>query len=146
MTTLYSVGHSTVPLERFVALVTGAGVDVVADIRRFPRSRRHPQFGRSNLERGLPIRYVWLGEELGGFREGGYEDWMTSASFERGIAALEALAADGTPAFMCAEGAPARCHRRFVAVELASRGHQVAHLLPDGRLEWVPAPLTRPDR
>ena len=138
---MYSVGHSTVPLERFVALVTGAGVDAIADIRRFPRSRRHPQFNRANLERELPITYVWLGEELGGFRDGGYEQWMQSPDFERGIASLEALAAEHTPAFMCAEAVPSRCHRRFVALELASRGHSIAHLQPDGRLEWVPHSL-----
>ena len=141
---IYSVGHSVVPLEEFVALVTGAGIDLIADIRRFPRSRRHPHFARANLERELPIGYEWLGEELGGFREGGYEEWMRSADFKRGIERLEHLAAEHTVAFMCAEGVPWKCHRLYVARALASRGHSVGHLLPGGRIEVEPVPLTPP--
>jgi uncharacterized protein (DUF488 family) len=135
-----------IPLEEFVGLVTGAGVDLVADIRRFPRSRRHPQFSRANLERDLPIAYEWLGEQLGGFRDGGYEEWMRSSEFARGIEDLERLATEHTVAFMCAEGVPWKCHRLYVARALASRGHRIAHLLPGGRIEWEPSPLAPPDR
>lgn len=146
--TLYSIGHSTHPLQRFVELCRPAGVEVIADVRRFPRSRRNPQFGRERLERELPARgigYAWLGADLGGFREGGYEDWMNSAAFRRGVAELERLAAKQLVGFMCAEASPDRCHRRFVAEALASRGHRVAHLLPDGELVWVHSKLELPD-
>lgn len=133
---LVSLGHSTHTIDRLAEVCRGAGIEVVCDIRRFPRSRRNPHLGRPSLERELQERgidYVWLGSELGGLREGGYEAWTSSDDFERGIAALEHLAATRVVGFMCSEGVPDRCHRRFVARALASRGHRVSHLLPDGR-------------
>ena len=145
---IYSLGHSTHSLERLVELCADAGIGVIADVRRFPRSRRHPQFASERLERELPahsLGYVWLGESLGGFREGGYEAWMSSPSFEHGVAQLERLAIGHSVGFMCAEGLPDRCHRRFVADVLVSRGHHVAHLLPDGELAWAQPRLGLPD-
>jgi uncharacterized protein (DUF488 family) len=142
---LLSVGHSNKSFEEFVHLCRGADVRIVADIRRFPRSRRYPHFAREHFQRALPghgIDYVWLGEELGGFREGSYEDWMSGERFGKGIAELERLAENGTVAFMCAEGDPSSCHRRFVARALAQRGHEVSHLLPDGRLKQEEPPLS----
>lgn len=146
---LVSVGHSTKTFEEFVQLCLGAHVEIVADIRRFPRSRRHPHFAREHLGRALPqhgIDYAWLGNELGGYREGGYEEWMSGDDFVHGLVELERLATDRTVAFMCAEGDPSSCHRRFVARELAKRGHEVSHLLPDGRLRPEDPPLSLPDR
>jgi uncharacterized protein (DUF488 family) len=137
---LYSFGHSTKALDEFVRLVRGARIEVVADIRRFPRSRRHPHFARERLDQTLPaygIAYVWLGEELGGFREPDYESWMRTPDFERGIVELEALASTRTVGFMCSEGLASKCHRAFVAQALLSRGHAVSHLLPDGSFEPV---------
>lgn len=145
---MYSLGHSTVPVEDLVALAKGAGIDLIADIRRFPGSRRNPQFKRENLEVELPthgIEYRWLGETLGGFRKGGYEPWTTTDDFHRGLAELEELARDHTVGFMCAEAVPWRCHRRFVARALAGRGHRIAHLLPDGRVAWEETPLDPSD-
>jgi uncharacterized protein (DUF488 family) len=144
---LYSLGHSTKTLEEFVRLLHGANIEVLADVRRFPRSRRHPHFARERLAEALPphgIDYVWLGEDLGGFREPDYESWMTTPDFQRGIAELERLGAGSITGFMCSEGAPLKCHRRFVAQELVARGTSVSHLLPDGTvqpLRSVQAPL-----
>jgi uncharacterized protein (DUF488 family) len=135
---LFSLGHSTHPLDRLADLCRGAGVDVVCDIRRFPRSRRNPHLSRERLEEELPARgidYVWLGEDLGGFREPDYEAWMTTADFDRGLTELERLAEERTVGFMCSEGVPWKCHRLFVARALASRGHAVSHLLPDGTIQ-----------
>ncbi len=118
-----------------MSLVRGAGIATVADVRRFPQSRRHPHFARTRLERELVargIRYVWLGEELGGFRDEGYDAWMKTDDFTRGIATLEDLTRTGLVAFMCSEGEPWKCHRRFVSRALFERGHEVSHLLPDG--------------
>jgi uncharacterized protein (DUF488 family) len=132
-----------------VALCRKAGVEMIADIRRFPRSRRNPHFAREHFEHALPehgIGYVWLGEELGGYRDTGYEDWMASDDFECGIKELEQLAQSSVVAFMCAEGDPSSCHRRFVARVLAQRGHEVSHLLPDGRLKPEEPPLSLLDR
>ena len=138
---LYSLGHSTKTFDGFLELITHAEIVTLADIRRYPRSRRHPHFARERLQERLPIEYVWLGEELGGFREPDYETWMRTADFERGIVRLEELARNGIVGFMCSEGSPVKCHRRFVADRLASRSNDVWHLLPDGSLEPVIAPL-----
>jgi uncharacterized protein (DUF488 family) len=146
---VYSLGHSTKPFDDFVRLVSAASIDVVCDIRRFPRSRRHPHFARERLQHELPARgidYEWLGSELGGFRDEGYEAWMRSGGFVAGIERLEELAAEQTVAFMCSEGLPWKCHRLFVARELAGRGHHVSHLLPDATVVAEQTPLSPPDR
>jgi uncharacterized protein (DUF488 family) len=141
---LISFGHSTKTFDDFVALIRGAGIETVVDVRRFPQSRRHPHFSRQRLEAELPARrigYVWLGDELGGFRDEGYEAWMKTADFERGIAMLER---QRRGAFMCSEGEPWKCHRRFVSRALIQRGHHVEHLLPDGSLVPEDPQLTLP--
>ena len=135
MAMFISLGHSTKTFDEFVALVRGAGIDVIADVRRFPQSRRHPHFSRERLERELPARgiaYVWLGPQLGGFRDEGYDAWMRTEDFERGLHTLERLTQEARTGFMCSEGAPWKCHRRFVSRALFERGHEVSHLLPDG--------------
>lgn len=144
-----SLGHSTHTIDRLTELCRGTGIEVVADIRRFPRSRRNPHLGKASLERELPVRgigYAWLGSELGGFRDAGYEAWTTTDDFVRGITILEELALSRIVGFMCSEGVPDRCHRRFVARVLQSRGHHVSHLLPDGRMRAEDARLELPDR
>lgn len=145
---LFTIGHSTQALEAFIALCRGAGIDLIADVRRFPVSRRNPQYTRERLEGSLAehdVAYEWLGDMLGGYRDGGYEAWMTSPEFARGLDELERLAQERTVAFMCAEGLPWKCHRRFVADAIASRGHRVAHVLPDGALAPVQPRLGLPD-
>ena len=148
---ILTIGHSTHPFERFGTLLEGAAVEAIADVRRFPASRRHPQFARDALEaelRRAGIAYAWLGEELGGRRRArrdsanyawrvdsfrGYADHMQGAEFWRGLARLEGLASDSRTAFMCAEGDWRRCHRRLIADALTARSWRVVHLLPDGR-------------
>ena len=145
----YSLGHSVHPLEKLAGLCKRAEIDLLCDIRRFPRSRRHPQFARERLENALPqhgLSYEWLGESLGGFRDGGYEAWMRTDEFERGLVTLEEMTRERIVGFMCSEGLPDRCHRRFVAHALVSRGHRVGHLLPDGRIVWVQPSLELPSR
>lgn len=151
---LRTVGHGARPAESFSALVTGAGIAHVVDIRSYPGSRRHPHFGRAEMERWLPaagVGYSWE-PRLGGRRrpvpgsahvaldhEGfrAYADHMETADFAEGVDALLALAAahpDGAVAVMCAESLWWRCHRRLLADALVLlRGVDVEHLMPDGR-------------
>jgi uncharacterized protein (DUF488 family) len=149
---ILTVGHSTHPIERFERLLRGAGVEAVADVRRFPGSRRHPQFSGEPLAaelRRVGIDYEWLGGELGGRRAvaddsendawrvagfRGYADHMRSAEFADGLACLEALGGRRRTAFMCAESDWRRCHRRLIADALLARGWNVVHLLRDGGL------------
>jgi uncharacterized protein (DUF488 family) len=150
---IYTLGHSTRSESELIALLHDAGVAAVADVRRFPASRRHPQHNRGALERTLPaagIAYVWLGEALGGrvrqtvspershntgwtvpaFRY--YADAMSTPAFRAGFAELEALAAAQPTAFMCAERLWWSCHRRLIADRLTVRGWLVVHLFDPG--------------
>ncbi len=134
---IWTVGHSSHPLQRFLELLAAAGVTAVADVRSAPYSRRFRHFNRETLRAALAeggIAYVWLGDALGGRR--GEAAGPAPAAV---AAALDRLA-DGAGryrvALMCAEAGPARCHRaRLVAPLLVDRGHPVRHLLADGSLE-----------
>jgi uncharacterized protein (DUF488 family) len=150
---LLTIGHSTHPIERFLELLRAPGVELVADVRRFPGSRRNPQFGEQALAKSLDdagIAYEWLGDALGGRRrvgEGspnsgwrveafqGYADHMTSDEFVGGVERLEALAGMHRTVVMCAEAHPSRCHRRLLADAMILRGWRVLHILPDGTIE-----------
>jgi uncharacterized protein (DUF488 family) len=125
-------------------------VAALADVRRFPGSKRLPHFNAEALRASLPadsIRYVHL-PELGGRRSRvpdspnggwenaafqGYADHMASEEFARGLARLEELAAAEPTAVMCAEAPWWRCHRRLVADALLVRGWSVRHILTEGR-------------
>jgi uncharacterized protein (DUF488 family) len=137
--TLYSIGHSSLPAEVFLACLERFGISLLVDVRRYPRSRRHPQFDRAalaSLLAGKSIDYLHLGEDLGGFREGAYEDHMRTESFRRGLAVLRENA-HRTLAFLCAEKNPWECHRRFIAEELSRAGLDVRHIV-DGQLLLMP--------
>lgn len=138
---IYTVGSSTRTWAEFRDLLGAFAIGALADVRRFPQSTRHPQFTRPALEAAVAAegrRYVWLGEDLGGFRAGGYESHMATPAFARGLAALEALEGSAVTALMCAERLPWRCHRRFIAAALARRGWRVVHILETDRT-WVPS-------
>lgn len=131
---VFSLGHGARSPEAFGRVLKAWGIRRLVDVRRFPRSRRHPHFSRDALEPGCGARgieYVWMGDLLGGFRTGGYEAYLRTAEFARGIERLEALARDRPTAFLCAERDPARCHRRFIARELERRGWSVVHVLDE---------------
>lgn len=129
--TIFSVGHSTRSIEDFIALLKKNRVELVADVRRFPSSKKYPWFCRESLEKSLKesgIGYAWLGEGLGGFRKGGYEAYMETGEFREGIAKLETMAATQPVAFMCAEASEARCHRKYIARNLEKVGWKVVRI------------------
>ena len=147
---VFTIGHGTRPAAELVACLSDAGVATLVDVRRFPGSRRNPQFDREPLAQALAeaeIRYVHA-EELGGRRSGepGEERFacVRIAAFRSYAArmatrpwqeALSAALAEPVPCFMCAETLWWRCHRRFVAELLVARGHDVLHLLRPGHGE-----------
>ena len=152
MPELLTVGHSTHELDGFLALLRGAGVELVADVRRHPGSRRHPHFGADALAaslRGAGIGYEHLpglggrrsvapdspndGWQVAAFR--GYADHLRSTEFAAGRARLAELAREQRVAVMCAEAQPWRCHRRLIADVFAFDGWSVRHLMPSGRLD-----------
>src|SRR5215217_5041763 len=129
---VFTIGHSTHPIERFVALLKAHDVQLLADVRRFPGSRRNPQFNSGALRESLKsagIAYEPFSDELGGRRKAskvaqgpsavlrndafrGYAEYMETPEFAAGLERLEALARECRTAIMCAESDWRRCHRR----------------------------------
>lgn len=110
------------------------GIDIIIDVRRFPHSRRHPQFNRETLAESLErngIMYEWLGDLLGGFRDGGYQEYMKSDAFKEGIELIIGLIPDNIIALMCAEKDWTHCHRGHISNHLVERGHEVVHILDE---------------
>ena len=150
---LFTIGHSTHPLDRFLAMLAQHGIEVLADIRRFPGSRKFPQFNQDNLASALPeagIEYCWL-EALGGRRRKktdgssknlglrnesfrNYADYMLTDEFRAGVEQLLEVASERPTAFMCSESVFWRCHRRLVADYLLVKGIPVQHIMPSGEL------------
>ncbi|HTL46471.1 MAG TPA: DUF488 domain-containing protein [Verrucomicrobiae bacterium] len=142
---LYALGHSTRPIDAFIAILKAHGIRCLADIRTVPKSRHNPQYNGDALKRSLrkeKIRYVHL-KDLGGLRKArpdsvnkgwqnasfrGYADYMQTPEFEKGVKKLLGLAEKKTVAFMCAEGNPFRCHRSLLADALLARGIEVTQI------------------
>jgi uncharacterized protein (DUF488 family) len=146
--TAFTIGHGTRSAEELVACLDEAGVGTLVDVRRFPGSRRHPQFKRAELEKtlenaGIAYRHA---DELGGRRSGepgeerfaciesrGFRSYVARMHLPTWQSALGAALAEPAPCFMCAETLWWRCHRRFIAELLAARGHEVRHLISPGQ-------------
>ena len=150
--TVFTVGHSTRPIEELVDLLRAAGVRLLVDVRRYPVSRRYPHFSGPALRASLAAAGIHYRHEvdLGGHRQPrsdspnkawraaafrGYADHMATAEFAAALARLEAAAAAQPAAVLCAEADPTRCHRQLVADALTARGARVVHLLGPGRME-----------
>ena len=148
---IHTVGHGTLPADEFVALVRGAGIADVADVRSHPGSRHNPQYGRDAMETWLAdadLGYSWL-RDLGGRRPAtpdsrhtalrndalrGYADHMETAVFVAAEDRLLDEAAAGETVVMCSESVWWRCHRRLLADHLVLvRDVEVVHLMHDGR-------------
>lgn len=152
MATVYSIGHGSRDLDSFVALLKGARIERLIDVRAVPRSRRHPQFGYGPLGARLAaegIAYDWQGRALGGLRRAGdanrhsglaepafraYAEHMESADFADAAGALAQAAQSTRVCMMCAERDPAQCHRALISDWLLAHGHRVVHLLDGGVL------------
>jgi uncharacterized protein (DUF488 family) len=145
---LFSIGHSNIPAERFVALLREAGVDTIADVRSTPFSRRFPWFSGKNLAATLAqhgMTFLAYGDALGGrprdaglYRDGvaDYEAMAQQPEFQIGLDRLLADAVRARVCLMCAEREPLDCHRcLLVARSLAERGLTIGHILHDGTVE-----------
>jgi uncharacterized protein (DUF488 family) len=146
--TVFTVGHSTLPIDRFVALLAAYGIEALMDVRTVPRSRHNPQFNADALAASLAdagIEYAPM-QALGGLRRPdkdsinagwrntsfrGYADYMQTDAFRDGLDALIALARKKRVAIMCAEAVPWRCHRSLVADALNAHGIAVVEILSE---------------
>jgi uncharacterized protein (DUF488 family) len=146
---VWTIGHSTRSLEDFLELLAENRIEAVADVRRYPGSRRWPHFAREPLARALGQRglaYLWL-PELGGRRSTtadspntawrnpafrGYADYMATEAFAEGLDRLISLALGLRTAIMCAESLWWRCHRGLIADVLRWSHFEVIHILGPG--------------
>ena len=141
--TLWTIGHSNRELAEFLALLAPEKIEVIADVRRFPGSRRHPHFGCDALRVVLSdaeIKYVHF-PDLGGRRSkrsdssqnagwrvaafAAYADYMQTDQFVRAFEQLANLAVQSRTAIMCAEALPWQCHRRLIADQFLAKGWNV---------------------
>jgi uncharacterized protein (DUF488 family) len=145
---VFTVGHSTLAIERFIALLKAYGIRRLADVRTVPRSRRNPQFNADSLASALraeDIDYVPL-PSLGGLRHArtdspnsgwrnesfrGYADYMQTPAFAAGLDVLIRMSREARTAIMCAEAVPWRCHRSLVADALEVRGIPAVEILSE---------------
>jgi uncharacterized protein (DUF488 family) len=162
---LVTVGHGTATADELAALLHGAGVERLVDVRTAPGSRRHPQFRRDAMAAWLPeagVAYRWE-PALGGFRKPvagspvnqalrhdafrGYADYMRTPGFWAALDRLLAEAATDPSAVMCAERLWWRCHRRLLSdAAVIQRGAEVVHLDHRGRLQpHLPTEVVRRD-
>jgi uncharacterized protein (DUF488 family) len=147
---VFTIGHGTRPAEELVACLHDARVETLVDVRRFPGSRRNPQFNQAALAEalaadGIGYRHV---EELGGRRSGepgeerfsclrvsAFRSYAARMGTESWQSALATALAAPRPCFMCAETLWWRCHRRLIAELLVARGHEVLHLIRPHEVE-----------
>lgn len=129
---MYTIGYGNRKFEDFISLLKKYGINIVVDVRRFPRSV-YPEYVKENLERELPklgIKYAFMGDTLGGFRRG-YEKHMETEMYRRGIKNLSELAKQGNVVIMCLERSPKGCHRRYISQTLKDLGVGVAHIIKE---------------
>lgn len=152
---IYTIGHSTHSIEDFIEMLQSFDIRILADIRRFPSSRKYPQFNKENLDAALKrngIAYKHL-EDLGGRRAvqkdsdnsrwrnasfRGYADYMETESFKKAMTGLEVMALKHPVAYMCSEAVWWRCHRSLVSDYLKAKGWTVLHIMAAGKAEEHP--------
>ncbi|MBS1493067.1 MAG: DUF488 domain-containing protein [Bacteroidetes bacterium] len=152
---IYTIGHSTHSIDEFILMLKSFDVEILADIRSFPGSRRYPHFNKENLELSLTknnIEYVHF-KELGGRRKAnpdskniawrsetfrGYADYMETKEFKSAIDALQKIAEKKVTTYMCAEAVWWSCHRSLVSDYLKVRGWEVMHIMSIEKLQEHP--------
>jgi uncharacterized protein (DUF488 family) len=152
---IWTVGHSTHPLDEFITLIKSFSIQKLADIRTFPGSRRYPHFNKEALSKSLEnedIEYRHM-VELGGRRKPnpnsvnlawrhasfrGYADYMQTPAFEKAINVLEAAALNSRLVYMCSEAVWWKCHRALVSDYLKVKGWNVIHIMDAGKSQEHP--------
>lgn len=143
---IFTIGHSTRPIDEFIELLQSQKITQLVDVRTIPRSRHNPQYEQTALEKSLPkhgINYVYM-KELGGLRSSAknsvntawhnksfrnYADYMQTKEFEQGIEALIRVSKDERSVIMCAEAVPWRCHRSLIGDALTVKGIKVRDII-----------------
>lgn len=150
--TIYTIGHSTHNMDEFLEMLRSFNIEIVADVRKFPGSRKFPHFDQESLRISLEeagMQYTYL-IDLGGRRKArkgskntrwnnasfrGYADYMETEEFEQASEKLESTALKQTTAYMCSEAVWWRCHRSMVSDYLKARGWMVLHIMAAGKVQ-----------
>jgi uncharacterized protein (DUF488 family) len=145
---LFTIGHSKRSIDEFISMLRAHNIEQVVDVRRFPGSRRVPQFNRDSLAESLCVQGIAYTHvpSVGGMRQPkpdsrnvgwrnaafrGYADHMDTEEFRSGLARLMELARAKRTAIMCAEAVPWRCHRSLLSDVLVARGVEVEDILSE---------------
>ena len=152
---IFTIGHSTHPLEEFIEILHSFSISVLADVRNFPGSRRYPHFNKELLESSMKennIRYMHF-KELGGRRKPmpdsintrwrneafrGYADYMQTDAFITSVGELQEVAREEQVAYMCAEAVWWSCHRSLISDYLKIRGWEVMNIMAKGKADEHP--------
>jgi uncharacterized protein (DUF488 family) len=147
---IWTIGHSTRAIEEFIALLKSLQIELLADVRNFPGSRRYPHFNKDALQASLQkekIDYIHY-KELGGRRKPakdsintawrndafrGYADYMATPEFQKALADLKSKAEMQRTAYMCSEAVWWRCHRSLISDQLKLEGWRVMHIMEGGK-------------
>lgn len=152
---IYTIGHSTKSIEEFVSLLQSFNIQLLADVRSYPGSKRYPHFNKEALQKTLPAHQIMYQHfpELGGRRKAmkdskntawkneafrGYADYMETESFESAIIKLEEQALQYSTASMCSEAVWWRCHRSLISDYLKAKGWLVQHIMAINKSEEHP--------
>ena len=149
---IWTIGHSTKPIDDFLDLLQAHGIRQLVDVRTIPRSRHNPQFNTEALRQSLKqagLGYIHA-RELGGLRKPvkdspnlgwknasfrGYADYMQTEAFWSALDELMTTSKEQPTAIMCAEAVPWRCHRSLIADALLTRGWMVRHIMTPDRAD-----------
>ncbi|MBO9703057.1 MAG: DUF488 domain-containing protein [Sporocytophaga sp.] len=152
---IYTIGHSNHSLEEFIGILKSFDIKVLADVRRFPGSRKFPYFNKENLKISLDkngINYVHM-EDLGGRRKmrkdsknnrwrnesfRGYADYMETEDFKIAVTELEFFGLKQPTAYMCSESVWWSCHRSLISDYLKAKGWTVLHIMAAGKVQEHP--------
>lgn len=153
--TIWTIGHSTRTKDEFIAMLQSFNIEMVADVRHYPGSRKFPQFNKEEIRVSLSqnnIGYTHI-VELGGRRKANiesqntvwrhpafraYADYMETGSFKEGITLLEDIATKARTAYMCSEAVWWRCHRSMISDYLKVNGWKVMHIMAIAKAEEHP--------
>lgn len=152
---IYTIGHSTRSIEEFISILKSLKIELLADIRTYPGSKRYPHFNKENLEQTLSVEKIIYQHmaRLGGRRKPlkdskntawkndsfrGYADYMETKEFQGAINQLEEPAGKYKTAYMCSEAVWWRCHRSLVSDYLKWKGWNVLHIMAENRSEKHP--------
>lgn len=144
---IYTLGTSNRSLDDFLDILKSCKIKIVIDIRRWPTSKIFPHFTKENLEKVLKekgIEYFHI-EKLGGYREGGYENYTKTREFKEGLKKLIEISQienidnskEKNLVMICAEKFSWKCHRIFITRELEKMGYRITHIIDKDRI-WDP--------